>query len=110
VGISSARTVEEWEAAIGRQVRDLRLRTNRTQADLARESNVSVSALHALEHGAGSSLTTLVSVTRALGRTDWLDALAPPAPVSPMAMLAATKAAAATRRQRARPTPGQAAR
>ncbi len=84
-GIS--RTVQEWEVEIGRQVRDLRLRSDRTQADLARAANVSVSTLAALEHGSGSSLSTLVAVVRALGRDDWLEQLAPPQPISPLAVL-----------------------
>lgn len=81
------RTVEDWEAELGRQVRELRLREDRTQADLARAANVSVSTLAALERGAGSSLSTLVAVVRALGRSDWLEQLAPPQPISPLAVL-----------------------
>lgn len=84
-GIS--RTVQEWEVEIGRQVRDLRLRNDRTQAELARAASVSVSTLAALEHGSGSSLSTVVAVVRALGRDDWLEELAPPRPISPLAVL-----------------------
>lgn len=83
----SLRTVAEWEAHLGAQVRDLRQRQGRTQADLARDAGVSVSAIHAVEHGTGSSLSTVVSVVRALDRTSWLDELAPPVAVSPMAKL-----------------------
>jgi transcriptional regulator with XRE-family HTH domain len=83
----NARTVPEWESEIGRQVRDLRLRRNQTQVDLARVASVSVSTLAALERGAGSSLSTLIAVVRALGRSDWLDALAPTEPISPLALL-----------------------
>lgn len=82
-----SRTVREWEAEVGRQVRELRLRSNRPQSDLARAANVSVSTLAALEHGSGSSLSTLVAVVRALGRDDWLEELAPPQPISPLAVL-----------------------
>lgn len=84
-GIS--RTAQEWEATVGRQLRELRLRGDRTQAELARAANVSVSTLAALEHGSGSSLSTLVAVVRALGRTDWIEQLAPPVTVSPLALL-----------------------
>jgi transcriptional regulator with XRE-family HTH domain len=82
-----ARTVPEWEAEVGRQIRVLRLRRDQTQADLARTANVSVSTLAALERGAGSSLSTMVAVARALGRADWLEQLAPPEPISPLAAL-----------------------
>ena len=80
-------TIDEWERQVGQQVRDLRLRSDRTQADLARAANVSTSTLASLEHGAGSSLATLVAVVRALGRTDWLGQLAPPPTISPLAVL-----------------------
>lgn len=101
-GIS--RTTDEWEAVVGRQVRELRLRANRTQADIADSANISVSALRNLEHGVGSSLSTLVAVIRALGRTDWLEQLSPPVHVSPMAQLQLARNAAARERQRARPS------
>lgn len=100
-----ARTTQEWEAQVGSQVRDLRRRSGRTQAELAREANVSVSALHALEHGSGSSLGTVIGVVRALGRSEWLDALAPPEAVSPMALLRSGRAAAGRRRIRDRTGP-----
>lgn len=80
-------TVDEIELRIGQQVRALRKRKRLTQSELARDANVSVGTIRNLETGAGSTLTTLVSVTRALGRTDWLNELAPPISVSPMALL-----------------------
>lgn len=98
---ASIRTVPQWESELGRQIRDLRLRAERTQVDLAAEANVSVSALHSLEHGRGSSLATLVAVVRAIGRADWLETLAPPATVSPMAVLRARREAEDDERQRA---------
>lgn len=96
-----SRTTDEWEAEVGAQVRALRLRADRTQADLAREANVSVSTLASLERGAGSSLATLISVVRALDRTDWLEMLEPPVPVSPLELLAAQRSPRRTARKRA---------
>ena len=84
---AGSRSIDDWQVDLGRQVSELRLRSGRTQAELAREANVSVSAIHALEHGTGSSLATLISVLRVLDRADWLDDLAPPATISPLAML-----------------------
>lgn len=97
-----ALTVDEWEQEIGRQVRQLRLRADRTQHEVAREANVSLSTLQSLERGEGSSLKTLIQVARALGRADWLGSLAPPEPAaSPMARLREQQQATRDLRQRA---------
>jgi transcriptional regulator with XRE-family HTH domain len=82
-------TIEEWEQRLGRQVRVARVAARLDQATLARLANVSVTALANLERGKGSSLKTLVATVRALGRTDWLESLAPPITVSPMQLLRA---------------------
>lgn len=81
------RRVDEWEAAVGAQIRELRLRRDQRQRDLARYANVSVAALQRLEGGKGSTLATLVAVLRALDRETWLQQLAPPVSVSPMEAL-----------------------
>ena len=74
---------------IGEQVRAARVAGDLDQAHLATLADVSVGALSNLERGKGSSLKTLVAVVRALGRTDWLEALAPPVTVSPLQILRA---------------------
>lgn len=81
------RTVGEWERHLGQQVRDLRLRRNITQERLAHLADVSVSTVHSLEAGAGSSLSTLIKVARALDREQWLEQFAPPVTVSPMQLV-----------------------
>jgi transcriptional regulator with XRE-family HTH domain len=83
------RTIEEWETLVGEQVRATRIAGDIDQARLAELADVSVGALSNLECGKGSSLKTVVAVVRALGRTDWLEALAPPVTVSPILMLRA---------------------
>ena len=85
----SHRTVDEWETLVGEQVRAARISSDLDQARLAALADVSVGAISNLERGKGSSLKTLVAVVRALERTDWLEALAPPVTVSPMQMLRA---------------------
>jgi len=81
-------TTTDWEAQIGQAVRDLRLRADLTQAELAERSNVSLSSVRYLESGKGSSLSTLIRVVRALDRSAWLESLAPPGPgVSPIQLL-----------------------
>ncbi len=81
------RTVEQWEVVIGEQIRQIRISQDLDQAELADLADVSVGAVSNLERGRGSSLRTLVSVLRALGRTDWIESLAPAVGVSPMHML-----------------------
>lgn len=81
------RTIEEWEALLGEQVRRVRIARNLDQTELAHLADVSVGAVSNLERGKGSSLRTLVSVLRALERIDWLESLAPGVGVSPMQLL-----------------------
>lgn len=100
------RTIDDLERDLGSQIRALRLKANRTQAEVARSANLSVSAVQSLEHGGGSSVATLVAVLRALGRADWLTSLVAPEPISPMAMLRQRRSepqrvrASSSRRQR----------
>ena len=87
----------------------MRIASDLDQTRLAELADVSVGALSNLERGKGSSLKTLVAVVRAMGRTDWLEALAPPMTVSPIQMLR-TKQKAPRARVRARasdPQPGR---
>ena len=93
------RTTEEWEEVLGAEVRAARIADDLDQVELAKRAGVSLGALKNLETGKGSSIRTLVRVVRALGRTEWLESLAPPITVSPLAMLAAHDAKAAARRR-----------
>lgn len=86
-------TVDEWETLIGQQVRNARVSSGLDQALLASLANVSVATLSNLERGKGSQLKTVIAVARALGRTDWLESLAPAVTVSPMQMLRAKQRA-----------------
>lgn len=81
-------TTEEWEKRLGADARRSRIQLRLTQAELAHRANVSLSSIQNLERGGGSSLSTLIRVVRALGRTDWLESLAPEEPkVSPVQLL-----------------------
>lgn len=94
------RTIEEWEYEFGVAIRGLRLARKTTQMELAKAANVSIGTLRNLEAGTGSSLATLIAVSRALGRTDWLEAITPPTPkVSPMEMLRQREMTAAPKRR-----------
>ncbi len=81
------RTIDQWEAVLGDQVRQVRIARNLDQAQLAKLADLSVGAVSNLERGKGSSLRTLLAVLRALGRTDWIESLAPTVGVSPMQLL-----------------------
>ncbi len=94
--MSSTKTPEEWEAELGRQLRDLRLRQNLDQRQLAERAGVALNAVRHLEGGQGATLSSLTKVLRALGRAEWLETLVLPVTISPLQMLKAKP-----RRQRA---------
>jgi transcriptional regulator with XRE-family HTH domain len=89
---ASRRTVEEWEIYLGEQIRNLRIRANLDQVQLAGRADISLGALKNLEGGKGSSLKTLIKIIQALGRPDWLEALAPTVAVSPLQVMQAQAA------------------
>jgi len=78
-------TLEEMEAELGERLKVYRVNFCRLdQATVAARSGVSVRALRNLETGNGSSLRTLISVLRTLGRETWLDTIAPMATINPL--------------------------
>jgi transcriptional regulator with XRE-family HTH domain len=85
--MQSSQTKEEMEVEFGRQLRDLRLRRNIDQRQLAEQAGVALNAVKNLENGRGATLSSLVKVLRSLGRADWLKTLAPTVGISPMQML-----------------------
>lgn len=89
---------EELALAVGEDIRSLRLQKNLTQPSLAAQAGVSMTALRHLESGCGANLFTLIRVIRALGKQEWLQALAPRVTINPLHMLSSNAA-----RQRARP-------
>lgn len=91
-------TTEEWESEIGRQVRRARLAVDWSQATLAEQANISLSAVKGLEAGQGSSLRTLIRAVRALGLDDWLLALSPDPGVDPIALADAMRKSAPRKR------------
>ena len=96
-------TVEQLEALLGEQVRRARIGRDLDQATLADLAGVSVRAVSNLERGQGSSVRSLVAVLRALGRTDWLETLAPAVAVSPMQLLRSKQRTPPPRRRVSRP-------
>jgi transcriptional regulator with XRE-family HTH domain len=92
---------DEWEAEIGQHLRDLRLRQNIDQRQLAERADVALNVVKRLEGGKGATVTSLVKVLRALGREEWLRTLAPQVSIRPLQMLKDRP-----RRQRASPSKG----
>ncbi len=70
-------------AEIGARFRDLRLRKNLTQRELAERTALSVTAIKSLEAGR-TRLQTAVAVLRELGQLDELDRFIPPPGISPI--------------------------
>lgn len=95
--MSINQTVAEMEVSLGEKLKLLRLNRNLEQKTLAARAGVSVRALRNLESGAGTTVKTLLSVVRALGRQSWLDTVAPIATINPLTFTSRT-----TQRQRAR--------
>ena len=79
-------TVDEMEAALGEKLKRLRLNKNLEQKTLAARAGVSVRALRNLEGGAGTTVKTLLSVVRALGRESWLETVAPIPTINPLTL------------------------
>jgi transcriptional regulator with XRE-family HTH domain len=85
--MTNSLTAEEWEATLGRQLRDLRLRQNMDQRRLAEQAGVALNVVKNLEAGKGATVKSLVKVLRALGRAEWMESLAPAVSISPLQML-----------------------
>lgn len=79
-------TPEELAINVGESIRRLRLLKNITQASLAAQAGVSMTALRHLETGEGATLFTLIRVIRALDKQEWLQALAPRVTINPLHM------------------------
>ncbi|SAK66661.1 XRE family transcriptional regulator [Caballeronia temeraria] len=79
-------TLGEMEADLGEKLKRLRLNKNWDQKTLAERAGVSVRALRNLEAGQGSTVKTLLSIVRALGRESWLQTVAPVATINPLTM------------------------
>ena len=95
-------TTNDWEAVIGEQIRTLRIAKGLDQSQLAELAGVSIGTVKGIEQGRGSSLRSLVRLTRALDREDWLRGLAPRPTVSPIDVLRSSRTEPRRRVYRAR--------
>jgi len=74
----------ELELFLGEQLRAERLRKNLTMEAVASLAGLSVNTVRALELGKGGRVESLVRVTRALGRSAWLETFQPAVKISPL--------------------------
>ncbi|MBI2220276.1 MAG: helix-turn-helix domain-containing protein [Acidobacteria bacterium] len=77
----------DLEIELGRQIRNLRLRENLRQEELADRAGIALNAVKNLENGKGATLRSLIQALRVLSRADWLRTLAPAVSISPVQML-----------------------
>jgi transcriptional regulator with XRE-family HTH domain len=84
--MTASQTLDELEVDLGEKLKRLRLNKNVDQKTLAARAGVSVRALRNIEAGHGSTVKTLVSIVRALGRESWLETVAPVATVNPLTL------------------------
>jgi transcriptional regulator with XRE-family HTH domain len=88
---------------LGGRIRELRLRKNITQENLAERTLMAVGTIKSLEAGKGK-LSTLVAVLRELGALEQLDQFIPPVTISPLKMAEAGVRLTSTARVRASAT------
>lgn len=74
---------------MGRQLRQLRLRHNMDQRELAARAGIGLNAVKHLESGRGATTRSLIRVLRAMGKADWIETLAPQVTISPLQILRA---------------------
>jgi transcriptional regulator with XRE-family HTH domain len=95
-------TADEWQQKLGADMRELRLRQNLTQAEVARRANIDRTTVVRIEAGEGGSIGSLIQIARALGREQWLGSFMVAEPgVSPMQELRERQHQEANKRQRA---------
>jgi len=82
--MEKALSLQELESTLGESIKRLRLQKNLDRQTLCDQAGISMNALRHLETGAGATVKTLILVVRALGRIDWLTALAPQISINPL--------------------------
>lgn len=97
--MTSRLTISERASELGQVLREIRLRQNMDQRQLAERADVALNSVKRLETGKGTTVESFIKVLRALGREEWLESLAPRVTVSPLQML---KAGRSTRQRASR--------
>jgi transcriptional regulator with XRE-family HTH domain len=101
--MKSIKNPSELESLLGENIKNFRLQKGLHRDDLSNQAGISISALKNLENGEGATVKTLVRVIRALGREDWIEAVAPAISINPLHMVEGKK----TRQRAPRRTHGK---
>jgi transcriptional regulator with XRE-family HTH domain len=80
-------TPQELEAALGDNLKALRLQKNLNRQMLCERAGISENALRHLEGGKGATLKTLIRVVKALDRESWLTGISPQVTINPLHMV-----------------------
>lgn len=74
-------------AELGKRIKEIRLRKNVTQKDLAFKAGISLLSLQKLESGHSVTLSTFIRVVRMLRLLENFDTLVPESTISPVLLL-----------------------
>ena len=74
------------EADIGRFIREMRQRQQKTQTELAKEADISRSTLSLIERGESGTVTTLIKLLRVLDQLHTLQVFEVKEQISPLAL------------------------
>ena len=75
------------EKELGKRLKSRRLDLNLSQTEAAERSGLSRRTITAIEHGEGSTLSTMIALLRTLNALDALEQFLPNPGISPMKML-----------------------
>lgn len=78
------RPYDEWELFLGDQLKQMRLRKNMSQVEVAERLGISHNTVARIERGKGSSLETFIRLLQLYDKAQWLETLAPQASISPI--------------------------
>ncbi|MDB4353937.1 helix-turn-helix domain-containing protein [Akkermansiaceae bacterium] len=79
----SLHTDQSYEKTIGLQLKRYRLDQNVNQSELAERAGIARRTITSVENGQGCTLNTLVRILKALNKTELLQPLLDPPPMSP---------------------------
>lgn len=96
--LDSMATDQELMQEIGRRLKQYRVQANLTQGEVASRQSLNVKTVSRAESGEDPRLSTLISILRALGRVQALDAFLPEPLVSPMSITEAGQARSRVRK------------
>jgi transcriptional regulator with XRE-family HTH domain len=82
----SHRSDQAIEKALGAYIKEMRLRQNKSQSEVAKQANISRSTLSLMERGEAGTISTLIKILRVLNQLQTLETFEIRKQVSPLAM------------------------